>query len=786
MRENPLVPVAIPTWLCAIAVHAVGPLGTLVSVMTGLIALMVPERRVRLYGAVVIGLGLVVAIPSVGAHERSVALDSLASSDTAALLDANVRVESDPELIAHARAADRWFVRAVPLEGTVRIGHTPVTLPDGTRYILTFSDSAATKGQARKEAGHSGAEVRVRGSFERRGSTIFVTVASVSPRPPGNNASNRTFHNGAREFFRHRFVKATETLPSEEAALVQGFVLGDASGLSTDTEEAMRTSGLTHLVAASGSNIALAYAFVVMPLLYTGARRKTRVVVGSVAIALYVWLVGPEPSLVRAATMAIPLLIARFVGFRTPPLNALAGAVLVWSCAQPALASSVGFVLSVVATAAIIVGAPRCAEIIREWSGDRVGEIGALAVAVPLVAQAACTPILVLLCPEISVWSVAANMLAELVVAPATLVGFAGVILAILWPPAALPCVWVSGGGAHVLIGIARGAETLPGAHIPVAPGARGAIFATAAVIAACIVLWLRHESVFRWAVAGGAVLALAVWGLRGPLNSGPNGWHVALCDVGQGDALLLRGDDAPQAPVVLIDSGPEPQALADCLDTLKVQSVDLLIATHPHADHTGGLPALVGGRYPRRVWACPLDNETETQFPHAEVQYPVQGHEARVGDLGVKVLWPRSGEEATRMGSLENGGEESGLNDCSIAVAASIPGVDGGPGTTLAALGDLEPKVQASLAKGGVDPATIVKVAHHGSRRQSPDLYGKLNPRIALIGVGANSFGHPHRDTRDMLEGRGSRILRSDQCGLTTLTVRNPREIEVRTACSS
>src|SRR5699024_4880688 len=232
---------------------------------------------------------------------------------------------------------------------------------------------------------------------------------------------------------------------------------------------------ISHLVAVSGANIALVLAAVLGPLLLLGVRRRPRLLAAGILMAGYLWLVGDEPSVQRAATMVTPLLAARFAGIRASPVAALALTVALWSVIDPVTAASVGFLLSGLATAAILIAAPPLATALVELSGERIGRTTALVLAVPLVAQLACTPVLVLLTPEISLWAVPVNMIVGPLVGPTTVIGLLALVLGTVWPAAAALLWSVAAGGAHLVLLIARAADALPGSRIAVPAGATGA-----------------------------------------------------------------------------------------------------------------------------------------------------------------------------------------------------------------------------------------------------------------------------------------------------------------------
>lgn len=765
VRGLSLIPHAAVLWPATIASVSLGPVVLLAVVIPALLLALVREKRLRAHALLAVVLGAAVAGPVARVHNDHLSLDE-ALRERNVVTEVQVALREQPSEPVKVRAWDTATARATakPTASAIKVGMGEKELPGDVRIVLTWSGS--TRGESPMRLAQ-GEVLSVRGHAEKDGSTLFVEITEwersevTNHEGEGISAHVGRFLDGWREE-RKELVRGTSSfLPPNEAALVLGMTLGDVTGLEKDTKDAMATSGLTHLVAASGANIALTYAFVTLPLLAFGVRRKHRVVAGAAGIAIYVAAVGPEPSLLRAALMAVPLMVGRYAGFRTPPLNALALTVLAWCVVDPALVGEVGFVLSVGATSAILALSVPLAEVIRQVSRERISRNLALVVSVPTVAQAACTPVLLLLAPETSVWAVPANIAAELVVAPATVSGFAGIIVAHVWAPLGVPFFALAGAGAHVLVLIAQVSAALPGAHIALPAGAGGALATAGVLIVVGLTLWLRTRREVRWALVFLAVIAL-FGGVSTLIPGDVEDWDVVMCDVGQGDAMLVRAG----GKTVLIDTGPDPNMLVRCLDRAGVGAIDLLVVTHPHADHDGGIPALTGKRTPRQAWVCPLDTSTKAKLPRTEVDTVLAPRAETVGGVSLTVLWPRSADEARALGAGEGGGEESALNDCSISMLVKTPT------WSALTLGDLEPHAQAVLAKSGaVEAVELVKVAHHGSRRQAPELYEAAHAPLAVVGVGENSFGHPHPKTLAMFERQGAVLRRTDEEGMLVLT---------------
>lgn len=711
----------------------------------------------------VVALAGILLFPALVRHDHAV--DQLqAASEDALIVEIGLTLRADP---AAPTAGPEWSraglqVMARTLPSRARIGDEEVRLPASVPVLVRTSGDEAEQQLAQARGGEA---VQARGKVRASGGLLVLSVTEVRSIPArGPTALAQNARQQLRDLARHN----TRHLPSDEAALVRGMTSGDTHGLGDRSEEIMQRAGISHLVAVSGANIALVLAAVIAPLLLAGVRRRPRLLIAGLAVAAYVWLVGEEPSVQRAATMVTPLLIARYMGVRASPVAALALTVALWSVVDPVTSASVGFALSALATAAILIGAPPLARAITEATGERIRTVPALVLAVPLVAQLACTPILVTLAPEVSAWAVLVNMMVGPIVGPTTVIGLIALLLGPVWGPAAQLLNTVAAGGAHLVLLIARTADALPGSRIPVPEGTTGVVGAVAVIVMLAVAVAGRRSVLVRWAMAA-VLVAVTAPGLAThlPGREAPS-WTVAACAVGQGDAVLLRSGST----TVLIDTGPAPEPLRECLNRLDVDRIDLLILTHPHADHIGGRSALTGPRAPAQQWVCPLPDATRDVAVGSIPQPVTTGETWQQDGLALEVLWPPSAEAAQSAALREDGsGEGDAANDCSIAIAATWP-----DGTRLVALGDLEPVAQKELAALQPGPAHIVKVAHHGSRRQHDALYEQLDPALALVTVGKeNTFGHPTDHTLELLGAVGAQVVRTDRHGTVILPPHDP-----------
>jgi competence protein ComEC len=280
---------------------------------------------------------------------------------------------------------------------------------------------------------------------------------------------------------------ATEPLPAGPGGLLPGLVDGDVSRLPPDVVADFKTTGLTHLVAVSGANVAIVLGAVLMVARWAGLRSRGQALAGALAIVGFVVVARPQPSVLRAAAMGLVVVIALATGRRRRALPALCAAVLVLVYVDPTLARSVGFALSVLATGALLLLAPP----LRERFARRLPRWLAEALAVPTAATLVCSPLIASFAGQISVAAVPANLLAEPAVAPATILGVVTACVAPWWTTgarwvahvAALPCAW--------LVWVARTFAGLPGAAVSWPTGAAGAADLTLVVLVFVAGLWL-------------------------------------------------------------------------------------------------------------------------------------------------------------------------------------------------------------------------------------------------------------------------------------------------------
>ncbi|MEV5983723.1 ComEC/Rec2 family competence protein [Streptomyces sp. NPDC052051] len=566
--------------------------------------------------------------------------------------------------------------------------------------------------------------------------------------------------------------EATEGLAPDPRALLPGLVVGDTARVTPELDEAFKETDLAHLLAVSGGNFTVLLALFIGPAqLAQRAERRglaprlgiplrgTALLGGGLTLG-FVVVCRPEPSVLRAAACGAIALLALATGRRRTLLPALAAAVLLLVLYDPWLARGYGFLLSVLATGALLTVAPRWSAALRR---RRVPPRLAEALAAAAAAQALCAPVIAVLSARVSLVAVPCNLLAEFAVVPATVLGFAALATAPLVMSLAKALAWGASWPVAWIAGIARTGASLPGGGVDWPGGWPGALLLAA--VTGLVVLVGRRLLRHPWA-AGACALALLLVVVQPPplprVLTGwpPPGWRFAMCDVGQGDATVLAAGDGT---AVVVDAGPDPALVDRCLTRLDVTRVPLLVLTHFHADHVAGVAGVLRGRSVGAIETTglsePADQAAAVRAQAAARRIPVlravAGEHRRTGALDWRVLWPPP----------EPALPPEGPNDASVTLLVRSAGL------TLLLLGDLEPDAQQELlrspAGAGLGPVDVLKVAHHGSAYQDPQLIRTVAPRLALVSVGRdNPYGHPAPSTLAALRDTGALVLRTDQDG--------------------
>ena len=602
--------------------------------------------------------------------------------------------------------------------------------------------------------------VRVDGRLmppNRRDLTVAVLSVRSAPAPVDAASGVQTAAGRIRAGLR----AAAAVLPDRPRGLLPGLVDGDVGGLDPQLAADFKTAGLSHLVAVSGTNVAIVTGAVLLLLRGLTVGPRASAVGAGVALVGFVVLARPSPSVLRAAVMGAIALLALASGRPRSALPALGAAVLALVFLSPPLARDPGFALSVLATAGLILLAPGWAA----WLRSRKVPPGvAEALAVPAAATVATAPVIAAISGSVSLVSIPANLLAEPAVAPATVLGVLAAVVSPVSDDAAQWLAWLAGVPVRWLVEVGTRAAHVPLAALSWPGGITGAtVLVLGLALAVPVLRWRPGRRVALAATAGAALVLIPVRAVSPGWP--PPGWLFVACSVGQGDALVVA---AGAGIAMVVDTGPEPTAVDGCLRRLGVRAVPLLVLTHMHADHVDGLDGVLNGRSvveldvgpsqePAAGWRQVQDSARRHRVPVRTVSV---GERREFEGLTVDVLAPDRPFHGTR----------SDPNNSSVVLRVAVDG------RTLLLTGDVEVEAQEALLRTGVDlRADVLKVPHHGSAYQSPAFLRAVHASVGVISVGRdNDYGHPSPALLHELDRLGIRAERTDLDGDVAVTLRD------------
>jgi competence protein ComEC len=746
---------ALGTWLAAFGALSLSARTTVVVAGVAAVAAGVAAATVSHAGgrplawgwvAVAVLLGVVCGATATAARTSVRDAEPLAGlARGRAAVVAELVVRDDPQLMPGVRP--RWLVvadvRRLTVDGVA--GTTEIRL---AASVVVLATNEAWRGLL------PGQRVIAAGRLlpPQRGD---LRAAALSTSQPPRRVGEAPWVQRAAGTLRAGLQRACAPLPDRPGGLLPGLVVGDTSRLDPAVADDFRATGMTHLVAVSGANVAIVIGCVL--LLARGIRAGPRLTatVCAAALAGFVVLARPSPSVLRAAAMGALGVVALASGRPRAAVPGLCAAIVVLVVVDPELAGDPGFALSVLATGGLLLIAPRWRDALRA-RGVPAGVAEALAI--PAAAQLACAPVIAGLSGTVSLVAVPANLLAVPAIAPATVLGVVAAVVSPVWPTGAQFAAWLAGWPAAWLVAVAGHGARLPGGTLPWLGGWAGALLLAGVTVAFLVAARRRHVRRLAAVVAVAAVVGALPVGLVGG-GWAPAGWLMVVCSVGQGDAVVLP--TVPGAAVV-VDAGPDPGPIDGCLRRLGVRTVPLLVVTHFHADHVGGIDGVLRGRGVAAIvttaWPEPVVGQESVARAAAARRIPLGvapvGWSDTLGGLTLTVIGPPRPIVGTR----------SDPNNNSLVLHVRQRGVD------LLLAGDAENEEQQALldrvGPGGLR-AAVLKVAHHGSAYQEPAFLDAVDPAIAMVSVGVhNLYGHPNASVLGKLARDGARVLRTDRDG--------------------
>lgn len=612
-------------------------------------------------------------------------------------------------------------------------------------------------------------------------------------------------------------------LTDEDAGMLNAMIFGDRTRLDHALRLGFERTGSFHLFVVSGMHVALLAGIVFWALRKLRFRRWLATLATLSSMTLYALLTGFGAPVQRALFMTAIFLLARLLSRKGGVLNALGAAALaelVWSPSSLFEASFQMTFLAIIAIAGIAVPVgertflpyarasrrlkelwidpvlpPRVAQfrvMLRMWGEALAGIFGRRSFSLPgyvirivlffaelalvgFVAEMVMALPMAVYFHRATVFALPANMLTVPVVsllAPLAVLTFCGALLGpwfALFPAAGTALM------LHGIVWVITKVSQVQAADLRVpAPTGWIAVTAVAAWLFCC---WgVRRSRAWAWIAVTALPLLLAavLWPEAAIITK--DALEVTAIDVGQGDSLLVV---SPQGDTMLVDAGgpvgglDEAAATTNTFDvgeevvspylwSRRIRKLDVLVLSHAHSDHMGGMAAVMRNFRPRELWvAVDPDSEAYRTLLSEAATLGVRVRHVRAGD---SVLW--SGSQLTVLApepAYLNRGEPA--NNDSLLMRLQY-----GKSSVLLE-GDAEaPSEQAMLARG-LAPVTLLKVGHHGSRTSTtPEFFAALAPKDAVISVGkGNTFGQPRPEVIARIAAGETRLYRTDEFGLTT-----------------
>ncbi len=555
--------------------------------------------------------------------------------------------------------------------------------------------------------------------------------------------------------------------------VLQGMVLGDDEGVDPEIEEEFRRSGLLHIMAVSGENVVLLCGMWSFAFALFGMHRLLRTAMLLPVVATYVLLTGASPSIVRAGVAGIVGLLA-ILASRPSDGWLLWLAPAAWLLTMnPNNLFDVSFQLSFGAVAGLLVLARPLTRAVSFLPGPLPEQVGVTA-----AASISTAPVSMLTFGSASLVSVPANVAGGFVLGPIMFLGMLSLLAGFVSEWLSAPLNVVAGLFIGFLLAVSHFFAGLPGAvyeyHgvtlrlvLVVCLTAELAVIVGLATRAGGgLVAYVRDRRRRAPLAAATAALVVASLLLTPAPARPPDTPTVTFLDVGEGAATLLQ---VPGGPTVLVDAGPEP--LAQTLREHAVERIDLLILSHGHDDHVGGLEDVVGS-VPIEAALLPEPEDRSAALDDIEARLSAEGVDVRRQDEDLCVPgdgWSLYVAPSDPVAETDQNQRE---NDDALVVVVEL----GGQQVLLP--GDAEGQALDDL---DLPPCVVVGVPHHGSAGGfDAALLAELAPRLAVVPVGPNRHGHPAEEALEVLADAGVPWARTDERGDVVVTA-GARGLEMR-----
>lgn len=561
-----------------------------------------------------------------------------------------------------------------------------------------------------------------------------------------------------------------EVFAEPHSTFLAGLLFGGKGSLASDLRQDFVDTGTAHILAASGYNVSIFSRFVFLFLVAYFFRRKPALAIVAGLIGIYVLMSGLDPAVTRAGVMGLIVLFGRGIGRAGSVRNILALTAAVMLFANPyLLLDDVGFQLSFLSTIGLVSLVPKIEpyfKFVPKTGGFRE------AIMCTVAATGMSLPILILQFGAVSTVSVLVNLLVLPLVPYA--MGFGAIAIAIGFISSSLAAIVAAPAWAclAVMLYVIRFFGALPFSLVALPYHEVLAVIAAAFVISIVYLLYKQKSSYLpsgseiKQPVLASFSISILIFAslLFGQYDSGgsylnvDNKFRVWFFDIGQGDAIFI---ETPEGQQILVDGGPGEAVLTKLGAVMPFwdRSIDMIVLTHPHADHATGLIEVLERYQVDQIVLTGVNYRSKTyqvfqervEFEGAEITVVDRPMDLSLGSIQIQAIWPASSVEDRNVDDI---------NESSIVLEM----VYGDSSVLLT--GDMYVAQETELAHsiGDID---VLKVPHQGSLTSSSvGFISAIDPEIAVITVGENSYGHPHPAVVRRYLEHGSQIFRTDYDG--------------------
>ena len=553
-------------------------------------------------------------------------------------------------------------------------------------------------------------------------------------------------------------AQLNKVMPAKDAAILAGMTLGGYDGIDEDTVRSFSTTGIVHILSVSGSHVALLIGFVLSLTRALHVRKKLALPIAAATVISYCLICGFSPPVMRSALMGMAMLLGLVLQRNEDSGAVLAFVAISMLCYRPMWVFDIGFQLSFASTAGLIYLYPAIKALLAHYMPKYLAD----ALAVTIAAQLAVLPLLVHYFHQLSISSLAANLIVVPVVEFIVLLTMAGLFLCFIVKPLGIIILMV----ASLLLGpaltVTNWIASWPFASIIIARTP----FVTALIYYLLIICLFRFWPLAsltgyeRKIVIALTCLAILLPGLT--THFARQSFTVYFIDVGQGDAALIITADKK---TILVDTGglrgnydTGERIILPFLRYLGINKLDVLALSHGHHDHAGGAAA-VARSIPIGCILLPREEPSQDVAAllnfvkdKSQIKQLASGQQYNLDTCIIDII------EAPIASSLEDKHNE---NESSAIMKITDKG------KSVVFTGDATEEEEIAAAAASIK-ADVLKVSHHGSKTSSSyEFLQAVHPGLAVISVGAdNKFGHPAPETLEKLQAIGAKVLRTDQAG--------------------